>query len=147
MNQLGGLLGKYAGGQAPNEDEANRDFDEVSRNAPRASLADGIRETFRSDRTPPFAQLVGQLFSRSDNNQKAGILSMLGGNRNDADRVPPEQVQQMAEKAEQQDPSIVDRLSDFYAEHPTLIKTLGVTAIGVALSKMAGGRGRAGGLF
>jgi hypothetical protein len=147
MNQLGGLLGKYAGGQTPREDEADRDFDQVSRNAPRESLANGIGEAFRSDRTPPFAQMVSQLFSRSDGNQKAGILSMLGGNRNDADRVAPEQVRQMAERAEQQDPSIIDKLSNFYAEHPTLVKTLGATAIGVALSKMAGGRGRAGGLF
>jgi hypothetical protein len=39
--------------------------------------------------------------------------------------------------AEKSNPSIVDQISGFYAEHPTLIKTLGGAALTVALAKIA----------
>ncbi|MEJ7711338.1 MAG: hypothetical protein WKF84_16115 [Pyrinomonadaceae bacterium] len=42
-----------------------------------------------------------------------------------AEQISPEEVQEIAAEAEQRDPSIVDRVSEVYAEHPTLIKTLG----------------------
>lgn len=55
----------------------------------------------------------------------------------EAAQVSPEEVQALAEHAAQQDPSIMDRLSEIYAEHPTLIKTLGSGALMLALSKIA----------
>lgn len=54
-----------------------------------------------------------------------------------AGQIPPEAVQQVADEAQKEDPSIIDRISDFYAEHPTLIKTLGTAALTIALSKIA----------
>jgi hypothetical protein len=54
-----------------------------------------------------------------------------------AGQVPPEAVQQAVEQAQKEDPSIIDRISDFYAEHPTLVKTLGTAALTIALSKIA----------
>jgi hypothetical protein len=54
-----------------------------------------------------------------------------------AQQIPPEAVQQVADEAQKQDPSIIDRISDFYAEHPTLVKTLGTAALTIALSKIA----------
>jgi hypothetical protein len=54
-----------------------------------------------------------------------------------ADQVSPEAVQHIASEAEQADPSIIDRLSGFYSEHPTLIKTLGTAALTIALAKVA----------
>jgi hypothetical protein len=54
-----------------------------------------------------------------------------------ARQIPPEAVQQVAAEAEKHDPTIVDRISDFYAEHPTLVKTLGTAALTIALSKIA----------
>jgi hypothetical protein len=54
-----------------------------------------------------------------------------------ASQIPPEAVQQVAEEAQKQDPSIVDKISDFYAEHPTLVKALGTAALTIALSKIA----------
>lgn len=54
-----------------------------------------------------------------------------------AGQVSPEAVQQVADEAQKQDPSIIDRISDFYAEHPTLVKTLGTAALTIALSKIA----------
>jgi hypothetical protein len=43
----------------------------------------------------------------------------------------------MAAEAEAKDPSIVDRISKFYAEQPALIKTLGGLALTIAMAKIA----------
>lgn len=74
----------------------------------------------------------------------AGILGQMaqGGEMrqltpDEAAQVSPEEVQALAEAAAKQDPSIMDRLSEIYAEHPTLIKTLGSGALMLALSKIA----------
>jgi hypothetical protein len=39
--------------------------------------------------------------------------------------------------AEKTNPSIVDSLSNFYAQHATLVKTLGGGALTIALAKIA----------
>ena len=54
-----------------------------------------------------------------------------------AGQIPPEAVQQVADEAQKQDPSIIDKISEFYAEHPTLVKALGTAALTIALSKIA----------
>lgn len=54
-----------------------------------------------------------------------------------ARQVPPEAVEEIAQQAEQRDPSIVDMASDFYAKHPQLVKTLGAAALAIALAKIA----------
>ena len=54
-----------------------------------------------------------------------------------ASQLTPEQVQQMADHAQQNNPSIVDHMSDFYAQHSGLIKTLGGAALAIALAKIA----------
>lgn len=54
-----------------------------------------------------------------------------------AQNVSPDTVQQLASHAERTDPSIVDRASSFYAQHPTLVKTLGAGFLSVAMAKLA----------
>ena len=168
LNQLGGVLSQYSGvnaQQAP--DTVYDDFDRFAQTAPQSALAEGLAEAFRSDQTPPFGRMLGQLFGKSAGHQRAGILNTLiatlgpalvaqllsrkgasglggllsGGQREvtpeQAEQISPEAVQEIASEAERQDPSIVDRLSGFYAEHPTLIKTLGSAALAVALAKVA----------
>jgi hypothetical protein len=54
-----------------------------------------------------------------------------------AEQISPEEVQQLASEAEKKDPSIIDQFSNFYAQHPTLIKTLGGAALTIALAKIA----------
>jgi hypothetical protein len=54
-----------------------------------------------------------------------------------AGQIPPEAVEQVAAEAQKHDPTIIDRISEFYAEHPTLVKTLGTAALTIALSKIA----------
>lgn len=54
-----------------------------------------------------------------------------------AQQISPEAVQQLAANAEKHDPSIVDTASQFYAQHSTLVKTLGGMAMALALAHIA----------
>jgi hypothetical protein len=54
-----------------------------------------------------------------------------------AQKLSPEVVQQLATHAQNSNPSIVDSVSNFYAQHSTLVKTLGGTALIIALAKVA----------
>jgi len=157
---LGNLLSQYLGGG--NQDRAAEDFDRVAQSAPRETLAEGVASALRSNQTPPFPQVVSQLFGQSDANGRAGMLNQLLGSLNpavlssvaggmfgnmfgggkqlspeQASQVSPEQVRELAEKAEQQNPGIVDRMSAFYAEHPTLVKAIGGAALALALGHVA----------
>jgi hypothetical protein len=131
-------------------------FDNVAGSASPGLLARGLSAAFHSDQTPAFSQMVGHLFAKSSPDQKAGLLNrlfattpssvagevmtMLKGERQvtpeEAQTVPAEAVQQAAEKAERNDPSIVDKVSEYYAQHPGLVKTLGVGALAVTISHM-----------
>lgn len=171
---LGNLLQQYLGGpdKVPPE-QAQYDFDRIADTAPQDQLASGVTEAFRSDQTPPFPQMVSQLFGNSDGPQRAGmlnqmlstlgpgVLASLGGgvlgkllqNRGgeqqaqqvpqitaeEAERLSPDEVQQIAERAQQEDPSIMDQMGQFYAKNPTLVKTLGGAALAIALGRMAQG--------
>lgn len=112
--------------------------------------------------------MVSQLFSSSNGDQRANLLNTLmssgagagilsqiaqtagislptGGNAPQitpeaAAKVTPEMVQQAAAHAEKNDPSIIDRVSQIYAQHPTLINTLGTAAMTLAMSHLANRR-------
>jgi hypothetical protein len=77
----------------------------------------------------------------------AGILGRLLGGLAPSSSVPritPEQaaevsandVTQLAAHAEQRNPSVVDRLGSFYAQHPGVVKTLGAAALAIALGHL-----------
>jgi len=71
----------------------------------------------------------------------AGIISQLGGANGtvtpeQAAQLSPDQVQQLADHAQQQNPAVVDHMSDFFAQHTDLVKTLGTQALTIALSKI-----------
>jgi len=163
LQQLSGVLGRYQGADAANHpDSAHEDFDQVARTAPRSEVADGLAAAFRSSQTPPFGQMVGQLFGNSPASQRASILTSLasavgpavlgqilarhgaapGGaaptqvTPEVAERVPPDAVRDIAEQAEKKDPSIIDRISHAYAEQPQIVKTLGKAALAVAMAQM-----------
>ena len=170
MDQISGLLQQYGGGQSQASGNVAEHFDQAAQAAPASSLADGLAAAFRSNQTPPFAQMASQLFGASSGSQQAGVLntllasagpgllssllsgggvpglaSILGSGAThltpeQAAQVPVEEVQQLAEHVEKHDPSIVDQISGFYSEHPTLIKTLGGAALAIAMSKMFSSR-------
>ncbi len=170
---LGNLLQQYATNHPANADQAVNDFDRVAQNAPTTDLAQGVTQAFRSDQTPPFPQMLGNLFGNSDSNQRAGMLNqLLGGigpgvlssiaggvlgnifgggasqqaapqiTPDQASQMTPQQVQEIAQKAEQHNPGIVDRMGEFYAQHPQLVKGLGGAALAIALGHMAQGMRR-----
>ena len=167
---LGSLLQQYVGGATAAPSQVNDHFDQAAQNASPDLLSQGLSALFRSNATPPFGQLAGQLFGQSNPTQQAGMLNQLiagmgpgvlaslvasggglgailgkltgGGTATSispaqASTLTPDQVQVIAAHAEQHNPGIVDKLSGFYAEHPTLVKTLGSAALAIAMAKMA----------
>jgi hypothetical protein len=163
LDSVNDLLKKYSGGAQDTANAADH-FDQVAQAAPQSVMAEGLAAAFRSDQTPAFGNLVSSLFGQSSGEQKAGVLnqlltavgpgaltqfagggalaSLLGGSGNQitseqAQKVSPELVQQLANHAEKTDPSIVDKASAFYAQHTTLVKTLGGAALSIALAKVA----------
>jgi hypothetical protein len=58
-----------------------------------------------------------------------------------AEQLSPEEVEEIAREAEKRDPSVIDRISDLYAQQPQLLKVLGGAALAIALGKMAQKRG------
>ena len=169
MEGISNILQQYSGAQPQQRpDTVHDDFDQFAQAAPQSAVADGLAEAFRSDQTPPFGNMLGQLFGQSSGTQRASILNTLlatlgptiisqvlqragggsgldgilgGGERQvtpeQAEQIPPEAIAAVAAEAEQRDPSVIDRISNVYAEHPTLIKTLGGAALAVALAKIA----------
>jgi hypothetical protein len=155
------IVEKYSGqtgGTAAAPADPHHDFQQVTQAAPQDVVAGGISQAFRSDQTPPFPEMVSNLFRNSDPNQRAGLLerlmhsigpralatlpglgglsSMFGGGNvtpEQASRVSPEQVQQMAAHAQGQNPSVVDQVSNFYAQHPQVMKAAGGLALTIAL--------------
>jgi len=182
------ILDRYADRDDPDGDE--NDFDQVAQQAPPAVMSQGVAEAFRSDRTPPFPNMLGQMFGQSDPNTRAGILnhliaaagpailsgvlsrgggagmgggglgSLLGGlfgaggfgqtsvpqiTPEQASQVAPHAVEELAREAQQNNPDIISRVSDFAAQNPMLVKGLGAVAVGIALKHLAGQK--RGGLF
>lgn len=165
MSQIGNLLEQYTSGSS-GQQQVEKHYDQVAEAAPSSALAGGLADAMRSDQTPPFAQLAAQLFGNSDGGQKANLLAellstagpgvsqalagsagggllsqLLSSGRNitaeDAQAIPPETVQELAQHAQSQNSSIIDRVSSIYAEHPTLVKTLGAGVLSIAMAKMA----------
>ena len=166
FDQLSSVLQQYANstGTGQVNPQVNEHFDQVAQAAPSSALADGLAAAFRSNNTPAFGQMLGSMFSQSNGDQNAGILhqllgsggpgllSQLGGaggglaallggasqlTAQQASQVSPEVVQQLAAHAEKSDPSLIDKASAFYSQHPAIIKTLGGAALTIAMAKMA----------
>jgi hypothetical protein len=164
LDSVSDLLKQYTAGGTPNPTNATDHFNTVANAASPDMIADGLAAVFRSNQTPAFGDLVSHLFSQSNGEQKAGLLNQLlssigpgtlaqiagggalagllkgAGNEitpGQAQSVSPEIVQQLASHAERSDPSVIDKASAFYAQHPALIKTLGGAALSIALAKVA----------
>ncbi|MEJ8852108.1 hypothetical protein [Variovorax rhizosphaerae] len=149
-------------GSGANAANAETHFDQVTQHASQDQVGAGLAAAMRSDQTPPFGNMVGQMFGNSSPNQQAGVLNQIlatlgpaaaaaiaGGalgrvlapgqtqvTPDQASQLSPAQVTEIAAHAEQAHPGVVDQVSQFYAEHSGLIKTLGGAALMVALAKM-----------
>ena len=166
MTSITDLLQRYSGATSENAPASvNEDFGQVAQTVPSDHLASGLSHAFDSDRIPPFENMLASLFGASNGDQKAGILNQLLGSvgpaalsggllggiskylgsgpssetitPQQAQQISPEEVQELAKNAKQQDPSIVDRASTFYAQHPTLVQALGAGALAMIMSHMS----------
>lgn len=169
LNQLKGVLDQYSGASANRPPQnVHADFDQAAQNVPPDTLAEGLSHAFQSDQTPPFHQMVSQLYANGNPQQRTQLLNQLissagpsgipaggggplsglaslfkGGSTNitpqQAQQISPQQVQQLAQHVNNQNPSAVDQISNFVSQHPGWIKTLGGGALTVILAKMAEG--------
>ena len=148
--------------QSALQGNAETHFDEVAKNASRDELGSGLAGAMRSDETPPFGEMVGQLFGHSSSTQQAGVLNQIlaslgptalsgvaGGvlgrmlapgqsqlTPDQASQLSPAEVSELAAHAEKAQPGVIDQVSQFYAEHAGLIKLLGGAALAVTMAKM-----------
>jgi hypothetical protein len=76
----------------------------------------------------------------------SGALGALGGllrggtptvSAEQAKQVSPEAVQQLAEHAENENPSIVDQAGRFYSQHPKLVQALGAGSLALIMSHLS----------
>jgi hypothetical protein len=137
-------------------------FDQVAQNAPSDVLAKGLSAAFASNQTPAIGNMVGQLFGQSNGAQQAGMLNQLIGalgpgvmaglaggalgrvmspgqtqiTPEQASQLTPQQVQDVVNHANEVHPAVADQLGQFYAQHRSLINTLGGIAATVAMMKM-----------
>src|SRR5262252_6463093 len=111
----------------------HEDFQQVVQSAPQEAVTNGIAGMFRSNDTPPFAEMISNLFSESNQSQRAGLLNHLlsaippstlaclpglsslgespAGNRDAVERaageLSPDEIHQIATHAEARDPGVV----------------------------------------
>ena len=163
MNAIGGILEKYTNADPSQaSQDVHQHFDAVAQAAPQSSLAQGLAAAFNSDQTPAFGQMVSNLFNQSSPDQKAGMLNQLLAsagpavtallaskglsglvnssgqvNSQAASQVSPDVIAEVAAHAQAHNPSVVDTVSGFYAQHPTLVKSLGAAALSIAMARMS----------
>lgn len=148
--------------QAMSGGSGTQQFGQIAQNAPSDVLAKGLSAAFASDQTPAIGAMAGQLFGQSNAGQQAGMLNQLmcalgptvmaglaGGTLgrvmspgqtqitpDQAAQLTPQQVQDVVNHANEVHPGVADQLGQFYAEHRSLINTLGGIAATVAMMKM-----------
>ncbi|HEY2560786.1 MAG TPA: hypothetical protein VGI48_13870 [Caldimonas sp.] len=71
------ILRQYANPSAAPTDNVQEHFDQVAQQASPQDLGSAVAAAFRSDATPPFGQMIGNLFGQSNPQQRAGILNQL----------------------------------------------------------------------
>jgi stage V sporulation protein SpoVS len=158
LDQISGLVSEFEGGAATPGQAA-----QVAQQADPSAVAGALSSVFNSTEAGSFGQNVSQLFSQSNPDQRAGILNQLiasaapevlqsigggafsgllgqaGGGA--APQVTPEQaaqiphaaIEELANHAQQNNPGIVEEASQFYAQHPALINSLGAGAAALVM--------------
>ena len=155
-------LSQIANAISQNSQPQQSHVDEIVRDAPRDTVREGLREAFDAGDTPSMGEQVGQMFGQSSNQQQAGLINQViqalgpaaaaalaggvlqkvmkpGEQQIDADAVTqlsPTEVTQVVNEAQQQQPELSQRLSEFYADNSGLLKALGGVALLAAAIKM-----------
>ena len=149
--------------QALSNQQGAPQFSDIAQSAPNDALAKGVSAAFASNQTPDIGSMVSQLFGQSNGTQQAGMLNQLLGTLgpglmaglaggalgsvmrpgqtqitpDQAAKLTPQQVQDVVNHANDVHPGgVADQLGAFYAQHRSLINTLGGVAATVAMMKM-----------
>lgn len=148
--------------QAPAVPNPEQTFQQAAQQAPPNLVGQGLAKAFRSSQTPSFPEMVSTLFTHSNPDQKAGLLTRLLGaagpgalrdplpaipgsgatgtpvpvTPEQASQVPPEAVQHLAQRAQNGNPSIMDEIGHFYSQHPQVVTALGGLALSIAIQHM-----------
>jgi len=150
--------------------KVEQDFVAVAQSVPAEHVTTGLAEAMHSEQTPPFEDMVGDSFERGSSELRAAMLKQLIDGASPAavkplidDGLLPRQtngsghaavpvdtalvegldaevVRRLARAAAMEDPSIIDRMSEFFAVDPAAGRTLGGVALSVALGKIAAAR-------
>ena len=150
--------------------KVEQDFVAVAQNVPAEDVSTGLAEAMHSEQTPPFEDMVGESFERGSDELRAAMLKQLidgvspdvvkpliddgvlprAANGSGQPEVPVDTalaqqlnadvVRRLAREAVQDDPAVIDRMSEFFAVDPTAGRTLGGRALSVALTKIAEAR-------
>ena len=163
INEIFNRYAGAAGGTASAPSDPHQDYRNIAEAAPSNVIADALAHTFRSDQTPSFPEMVSSLYRQSNPDQRAGLINQLigaigpaalatvpglaqlagsaGGGQSvtsqNATEISAEQVQQAAAHLQRENPSVLDRVSGFYAQHPDVVKALGGAAITIAIQHIA----------
>jgi hypothetical protein len=166
MDAISEIVNRYSGasgGTAAAPADPHQDFCNVAEAAPSQVISDALAHAFRSDQTPDFPKMVSSLFQESNPDQRAGLLNQLiaaippatlasipglsalagsvsggeGITPQQASQVSAEQVEKAAARAQSSNPSIIDRVSGFYAQHPHVVRALGGAVITIALQHIS----------
>lgn len=161
---LGSLLQQHAGHvTAADPDGVAQAYKHIVGEQSQAAIAHGIASALRDSDTPPFSQMVSQLFFHSDSNLRTQLLNLLldnvspamltalSGSIGDlftqnghpsltpeqvADIAPP-QVAEIAAVAEQHNVGIIERVATLFAQYPAIFNALDSNTLKTALGKMA----------
>ena len=144
MDHVNDILQRYSGSNQSPASNAPADFAQIAQHAPPSALSGGLAEAFRSPNTPPFGQMVAQLFGQSNGEQRAGILNHLLASAGPAASellrklggpgsgvAPSGQTSQVAptvtpDQAQQVHPDTVRELADHAQKHdPSIVERAG----------------------
>jgi hypothetical protein len=159
MDQIGSILNQYQSGAEPSAQEAHAHYDEIANAVPTNVLASTIGPALEGLDTRELKEKIAQSAAQMSPEQRGAFLqSILGGLAGaggpgailnqigaspavarDPSTASPEDVAKVATYAKENQPDLFHRAMGFYAEHPTLVKILGVVAIASIARRLAGG--------
>ena len=165
-NPFGSLMQQLLGARAgPAPAPAQDQFHQLAQSTAPDVLSRGLAAAFNSDQTPDFGAMVAHMFGQANPEQKTGIVNRLlagvgpaaigllsqlgmkglavqGGaatpnlSTEQVAQLSTGQVQQIATHAQSVNPGIVESMSNFYAQHPVLVKTLGAAALAIIVGNI-----------
>jgi hypothetical protein len=133
-------------------EELSHGLTEAFRSSQTAPFGEMVGQLFGQANTHERTGMLNQLLSSVGPSVLGSVLGggALGGLLNrtgegeqvrlrpeDADKLTPEQVRELADHAEKENPGIIEKMSGFYAQNPALVKSLGGAALAIALGKMS----------